>query len=73
MKVGLSVTSLSVCLSIYLSVCPPLITLKRLVDFYEIWYGGNSIQGDLYAISIVIMIYIYIHTHTHTALNYIIR
>jgi hypothetical protein len=24
--------------------------LNRLVDFHEIWYGGNAIQGDLEAI-----------------------
>jgi hypothetical protein len=24
--------------------------LNRLVDFCEIWYGGNAIQGDLNAI-----------------------
>jgi hypothetical protein len=24
--------------------------LNRLVDFHEIWYGGNAIQGDLKAI-----------------------
>jgi hypothetical protein len=24
--------------------------LNRLVDFREIWYGGNAIQGDLDAI-----------------------
>jgi hypothetical protein len=23
--------------------------LNRLVDFHEIWYGGNAIQGDLEA------------------------
>jgi hypothetical protein len=36
-KLGLS-NHQSVC------VCPPLI------DFHEIWYGGNVIQGDLNAI-----------------------
>jgi hypothetical protein len=24
--------------------------LNRFVDFHEIWYGGNAIQGDLDAI-----------------------
>jgi hypothetical protein len=24
--------------------------LNRLVDFHEIWYGGNAIQGDLEAL-----------------------
>jgi hypothetical protein len=32
-----------------LSVCPSF--LKRLVDFHEIWQGGNAIQGDLAAIT----------------------
>jgi hypothetical protein len=36
--------------SVCLSVCPPLITLNRLVDFHEIWYKRNAIQGDLDAI-----------------------
>jgi hypothetical protein len=31
----------------------PLITLNRLVDFHEIWYGGNAIQGDLDAIILI--------------------
>jgi hypothetical protein len=31
----------------WLSVCPPLITLNCLVDFYEIWHGGSAIQVDL--------------------------
>jgi hypothetical protein len=42
MKVGLS-NHQSVCVS-------SLITLNRLVEFHEIWYGGNDIQGDLNAI-----------------------
>jgi hypothetical protein len=46
-KVGLS-NHQSVCLC--QSVCPPLILLNRLVDFHEIWYGGNGIQGDVDAI-----------------------
>jgi hypothetical protein len=25
-------------------------TLNRLVEFHEIWYGGNAIHGDLDAI-----------------------
>jgi hypothetical protein len=33
-----------------LSVCLPLIIFNRLVEFHEIWYGGNVIQGDLDAI-----------------------
>jgi hypothetical protein len=33
-----------------LSVCPPLITLNHLVDFHEIWYGDNAIQGNRDAI-----------------------
>jgi hypothetical protein len=32
----------SVCL-----VCPPLITLNRLVEFHEIWYGANAVHGDI--------------------------
>jgi hypothetical protein len=46
-KVGLSYHQF-VCVCV--SVCPPLITLNCLVDFHEIWYGGNAIQGDLDAI-----------------------
>jgi hypothetical protein len=42
MKVSLS-NHQSVCLS----VCPPLITLNRLLELHEIWCGGNAIQGDL--------------------------
>jgi hypothetical protein len=38
----------SACLSA--SLCPPIITLNRLVDFHENWYGGNAIQRDLGAI-----------------------
>jgi hypothetical protein len=30
-----------------------VIILKHLVDFHEIWYGGNAIQGDLYAIMFI--------------------
>jgi hypothetical protein len=30
-----------------LSMCPSLITFDRLVDFHDIWYGGNDIQDDL--------------------------
>jgi hypothetical protein len=37
-------------LSNHQSVCNPLMTLNCLVDFHEIWYGGNAIQGDLNAI-----------------------
>jgi hypothetical protein len=33
-----------------LSVCPPLMTLNRLVDFHGIWHRGNAIQGDLDAV-----------------------
>jgi hypothetical protein len=43
MKVGLS-NHLSVCLSSFLQL------LNRSVDFHEIWYGGNAIQGDLDAV-----------------------
>jgi hypothetical protein len=32
---------------VYLCVCPLLITFNRLVDFHEIWYRGNAIEGDL--------------------------
>jgi hypothetical protein len=45
MKVGLS-NHQSVCLSVF----PPLITFEPLVELYEIWFGGNAIQGDLDAI-----------------------
>jgi hypothetical protein len=41
MKVGLSNNQ---------SVCPPLIILNRLIDFHEIWSGGNAIQGDFNAL-----------------------
>jgi hypothetical protein len=34
-----------VCLSV-----SPLITFDRLVDFHEIWYGGNAFKEDLNAI-----------------------
>jgi hypothetical protein len=40
----------SVCVSVCLSVCPPLITFETLGRFREIWYGGNAIKGDLDAI-----------------------
>jgi hypothetical protein len=40
----------SVCLSLSLSLFPPLITSEPLGRFYEIWYGGNAIQGDLDAV-----------------------
>jgi hypothetical protein len=30
-----------------LSACPPLIRLNRLIEFREIWYGGDAIQGDI--------------------------
>jgi hypothetical protein len=43
MKVDLS-NHQSVCL------CPPLITLNRLVDFHEIWHGCDTIQGGLDAV-----------------------
>jgi hypothetical protein len=45
MKVGLSNHQ-----PVYLSVCPPLMTSELLVEFHEIWYGGNAIQGDLDAV-----------------------
>jgi hypothetical protein len=44
MKVDLS-NHQSVCLSV-----SPLITFDRLVDFHEIWCGGNAFKGDLSAI-----------------------
>jgi hypothetical protein len=48
MKVGLSnYKSVSVCASVRVSL---IILLNRLVEFNEIWYGGNAIQGDLDAI-----------------------
>jgi hypothetical protein len=25
--------------------------LNHLIDFHEIWYGGNAIQGDLDAVT----------------------
>jgi hypothetical protein len=37
-------------LSNYQPVCSPLITLNCLVEFNEIWYGSNAIQGDFDAI-----------------------
>jgi hypothetical protein len=37
-------------LSNYQPVCSPLITLNCLVEFHEIWYGSNAIQGDFEAI-----------------------
>jgi hypothetical protein len=33
-----------------LTVCPPLILLNLLVEFHEICYGCNAVQGDLDAI-----------------------
>jgi hypothetical protein len=36
-----------------LPVCPSVCVhqnLNRLVDFDEIWYGDNAIQGDLEAV-----------------------
>jgi hypothetical protein len=47
MKVGLS-NDQFVCLCV-----PPL--LNRLVEFHEIWYEGNAIQGDLDAIIALII------------------
>jgi hypothetical protein len=38
-------TSLCVCVS------PPLITFEPHVDFHEVWYRGNAIQGDLDAVT----------------------
>jgi hypothetical protein len=32
------------------SVCLPLITFNHFLDFHEIWYEGNAIQGHLNAI-----------------------
>jgi hypothetical protein len=37
-------------LSNHQSVCPKLLTFEPLVEFNEIWHGGNAIQGDLDAI-----------------------
>jgi hypothetical protein len=48
MKVGLS-NHQSVCMY----VCPPLITSELIVNFYEMWYRDNSIQGYLDAIIII--------------------
>jgi hypothetical protein len=38
---------MKICLLNHQSACLQLITYEQLIDFHEIWYGGNAIQGDL--------------------------